>query len=132
MVDGAICFDDLVQWFSEEYINYRGLYARDVQQGRCIESQIWLISVNTTKTIYTVFSLSTKKQEAKLKMNGQFLAEDPFPTYLGVNFDHRLTWKQQINKCCSRAKMRLAIMKKLAGTDWGADQRILKKLHRQS
>ena len=27
------------------------------------------------------------------------------------------------------AKVRLAIMKKLAGSDWGADQRILKKLY---
>ena len=47
-----------------------------------------------------------------------------------MTFDLRLTWKQQINKCCSRAKLRLAIIKKnLAETDWGADQRILKKLY---
>ena len=38
-----------------------------------------------------------------------------------------LTWKQQINKCCTRAKLRLVIMKKLAGTHWGADHSILKK-----
>ena len=89
----------------------------------------WLVTVNTSKTTYTVFSLSNKKQEAKLTLNSQRLTEEPSPSYLGVTFDRRLTWKQQIARCCSRAKLRLAIMRKLAGTDWGADEHILKKLY---
>ena len=62
-------------------------------------------------------------------MNGSELKEDPTPTYLGVTFDRRLTWTQHINTTCDRAKLRIGIMKKLAGTDWGADHSILKKLY---
>jgi hypothetical protein len=51
------------------------------------------------------------------------------PTYLGVTFDRRLTWKEQINKICTRTKLRLSIMKKLTGTDWGTHQQTTKKLY---
>ena len=130
-VHGAIYADDLVLWCSGEYITTARMRMQKTPNKIDARTNFktWLVSVNTTKTTYTVFSLSTKTQEAKLKMNGQFLAEDPLPTYLGVTVDYRLTWKQQFNKCCSRAKLRLAIVKKLAGTECGADQRILTKLY---
>ena len=128
-VRGAIYADDLVLWCSEEYTTTAQvrLQAALDKVGRWTKE--WLVAVNTTKTTFTVFSLSNKKQEAKLTLNGQRLAEEHNPTYLGVTFDRRLTWKQQITKSCSRAKLRLAIMRKLAGTDWGADHRILKTLY---
>ena len=109
-------------------LQHRGIYAGDTQQD-CMDQDLSHFSQHHQNNLHG-FQPSTKKQEAKLKMNGQSIAEDPLPTYLGVTVDRRLTWKQQINKCCSQAKMRLAIMKKLTGTDWGADQRILKKLYR--
>lgn len=128
-VRGAIYADDLVLWCSEEYTTTAQVRLQAALNKIETWTKDWLVSINTTKTTFTVFSLSSKKQEAKLTLNGQRLTEEPTPTYLGITFDRRLTWKQQIKKCCSRAKMRLAIMKKLAGTDWGADQRILKKLY---
>ena len=87
----------------------------------------WLVSLNTTKTTYT--SLFNKKPMARLTLNGQPLIQEPTPTYHSVIFDRRLTWKQQTNRCRCRAKLRLAIMKKLAGTHWRADQGILKTLY---
>ena len=46
-----------------------------------------------------------------------------------MTFDKRLTWKQQTEKAEARAKVRLALMKKLAGTTWGADTVTLKRLY---
>ena len=51
------------------------------------------------------------------------------PTYLGVTFDKWLTWKQQSEKAEARAKVQLALMKKLAGMTWGADNVTLKRLY---
>ena len=45
----------------------------------------WGLKINTTKTTYTVFSLSLKPQKA----GGHRLQEEPNPTYLGVKFDQR-------------------------------------------
>ena len=128
-VKGAIYADDLVLWCSEEYTTTAQVRLQTALDKIGRWTKKWLVSVNTTKTTFTIFTLSNKKQEAKLMLNDQRLVEEPTPTYLGVTFDRRLTWKQQIFKCCSRAKLRLAIMRKLAGTDWGADQCILKTLY---
>ncbi|XP_070184084.1 uncharacterized protein, partial [Littorina saxatilis] len=89
----------------------------------------WLVNINTRKTTYTIFSLSPKELKANLKLCGQTLQADNTPTYLGVTFDRRLTWKQQTEKVEARAKLRLALMKKLTGTTWGADAAILKKMY---
>ena len=87
------------------------------------------MKINATKTTYTVFSLSTKEHKAKLCTNGQTLLAEDNPTYLGVTFDRRLTWKKQAEKADTRGKVRLALMKKLAGSSWGADATTLKRLY---
>ena len=89
----------------------------------------WLVKINSRKTTYTIFSLSTKEQKATLHINGQTLLAEDNPTYLGVTFDKRLTWRQQTEKAEARAKVRLALMKKLADTTWGADTVTLKRLY---
>ena len=73
--------------------------------------------------------LIPKEQKATLHINGQALVAEDNPTYLGVTFDKRLTWKQQTEKAEARVKVRLALMKKLAGTTWGADTVTLKRLY---
>ena len=128
-VEGAIYADDLVLWCSEEHIttaNYRLQQALNVLERW---TKQWLVKINAKKTTYTVFSLSPKEQKANLCINGQTLLAEDNPTYLGVTFDKRLTWKRQTEKAESRGKTRLALMKKLAGTTWGADNRTLKRLY---
>ena len=128
-VQGAIYADDLVLWCTEEYLttaNYRLQEALKILENW---TKMWLQTINPKKTTYTIFSLSTKNQTDTLKISGQTIPEEKNPTYLGVTFDRRLTWKQQTEKVETRAKVRLALMKKLAGTTWGADAQTLKKLY---
>ena len=89
----------------------------------------WLVRINLRKTTYTIFSLSTKEQKAKLHINGQTLLAEDNPTYLGVTFDNRLTWKQQTERFEARANERLALIKELAGTTRGADTVTLRRLY---
>ncbi|XP_052213548.1 uncharacterized protein LOC127832237 [Dreissena polymorpha] len=51
-------------------------------------------------------------------------------TYLGVTFDKRQTWKPHIVKKERKARRKLAMMRKLAGTTWGANEHILKTVYR--
>ncbi|PVD22166.1 hypothetical protein C0Q70_17971 [Pomacea canaliculata] len=126
-VQGAIYADDLVLWCTEEHLTTANYRLQEALMS-CRTTKRWLVKVNPKKTTYTIFSLSTREQKATLKFDGQILPLEDNPTYLGVTFDKRLTWKPQTKKVEARAKVRLAIMKKLAGTNWGADDRILKKL----
>ena len=50
-------------------------------------------------------------------------------TYLGVTFDKRLTWKQHIMSAEAKARRKLNIMRKLAGTNWGANEKVLKSVY---
>lgn len=50
-------------------------------------------------------------------------------TYLGVTFDKRLTWKEHIMSAEAKARRNLNIMRKLAGTNWGANEKVLKSVY---
>ena len=126
-IQGAIYADDLALWCCEEYIttaNYRLQQALQVIEAW---ARTWLVKVNEKKTTFTIFSLSNQKHSVHLKLNGQTQQQEDTPTYLGVTLDRRLTWKNQLQKNQARAKIRLALMKKLSCTEWGADQNVLKK-----
>jgi len=57
------------------------------------------------------------------------LAEVDEATYLGVTFDKRQTWRPHINRVEGMARRKLAIMRKLASTTWGANEQILKTMY---
>uniref|UniRef100_A0A0B6YRQ6 Reverse transcriptase domain-containing protein n=1 Tax=Arion vulgaris TaxID=1028688 RepID=A0A0B6YRQ6_9EUPU len=65
----------------------------------------------------------------KLKINNHLLPMEECLSYLGITMDSRLTWKIQIDKVGKRAQQRIGIMNKLAGTTWGTDGSILKRLY---
>ena len=89
----------------------------------------WCVTVNASKTVATCFSLSNTKETFKLSINGTELPQEDTPTYLGVKLDRRLTWNAHIRTAEQRATKRLALMKKLAGTRWGANAKILQQVY---
>jgi hypothetical protein len=72
-VKGAIYADDLVLWCSEEKIEVARSHIQNALDKLQSWIKNWLVSVNAFKTVYTIFSLSTKPQKAKLTLNGQTL-----------------------------------------------------------
>ena len=128
-VYGAIYADDLVLWCAEEYISIAKVRMQQALNNLETWTKDWGVTVNANKTTFTLFSLTTKPQKVTLKMNGAELKEEPNPTYLGMTLDKTMTWKPQIQRATTKAKHRLALMKKLSGTTWGADQGVLKKLY---
>ena len=47
----------------------------------------WRLKINKSKTICTLFSLSTQAQKIKVKMDDQVLPQTGTPTFLGVTLD---------------------------------------------
>ena len=76
----------------------------------------WGVTINESKTASMLFSLSTKLEQFRLKVNGQDIPASSTIKYLGVTFDQRLTWSKHILDISSRATLRMRILKKLAGT----------------
>ena len=77
-------------------------------------------------------TISPKKQASPIKIGTHTLKEEAEATYLSVTFDKRLTWKLHTLRTEGKARKKLAIMRKLAGTTWGANEQILKTVYEGS
>jgi ribonuclease HI len=128
-VHGAMYADDLILWCTEESIGTARYRLQEALNLLERWTKLWLVKINATKTTYSIFTLSTKMQTANLRINGELLKKEDTPTYLGVTYDQRLTWKAQTEQAETRAKLRLNLMRRLAGTTWGADAKILKTVY---
>ena len=91
----------------------------------------WKLTINTTKTVYTIFSLSPKvsKERHAIVIQGNFLQKENNPAYLGVILDQKLSLNEQMARVKKKANGRLKLVKKLASTSWGADKNTLRQLY---
>ena len=89
----------------------------------------WDVTISESKTASMLFSLSTKTEQFRLKVNGHDIPASSTIKYLGVTFDQRLTWSKHILDISPRATLRIRILKKLAGTQWGANLKTLKQVY---
>ena len=89
----------------------------------------WCVTINSFKTVSTCFSLSNAPEIIKLTVDNKQIPQEDTPTYLGVRLDRKLTWNPHIKETERRATKRLSLMKKLAGTKWGASSTILRQVY---
>ena len=127
----ALYADDLVVWHTHRYARQSSRYINvDLDQLRKY-CETWKITINTTKTAYSVFTMSPKvaKQKLNIKMGDQQLNKEESPTYLGVQLDTRLTLKEHIANLKKKAFKRLSLIKRLASTTWGSGMDTLRSLY---
>ena len=128
-ISKAIHADDLAIWTSSEHINTANIRIQDAMNSISDWAEEWMVTINKNKTQATCFSLSTKKEQYNLHLQGGNIPQQETPTYLGVTLDRRLSWIPQVKTMESKATKKMAIMKKLAGTKWGANRKILTQVY---
>ena len=82
--------DDLAVWCSEEFTTTATLRIQETIYKVHQWTEKWVLTLNTSKTSATLFTLSTRKEAVKLKLGGQAIAMTDAPTFLGVTLDPRL------------------------------------------
>ena len=128
-IHAALYADDLALWCTEEFAT-TATYRMQLALNRVTAwAGKWCVSINKEKTTATLFTLSNKIKPTELKIDNQPLKYEDQQTYLGVTFDKRMTWRNHITKAEAKARRKLNIMRKLAGTQWGANHEILKKVY---
>ena len=110
--------DDFTVWYAEEHITTAVHCIQNTFSEVCSLTESWALQLNTTKTVSTLFTLSTA-EEVSLKLNSQPVPQVEMPMFLGVTLDTHLTWKPHLEAVEAKATRKLTIMKKLAGTTWG-------------
>ena len=128
-VSNSLHADDLAVWSSSEHTTTATYRLQQTVNAVTEWTEKWGLTISKTKTCATLFSLSTKKETVNLKINNDPIPQVDTPTFLGVKLDPRLTWKPHIEATRARAIRRLALMKKLAGTTWGASASVLKQVY---
>ena len=85
----------------------------------------FLISPGKTQVVlFNSFRIDHKSLK-KLKLNGRELEYSKAATFLGMTFDHLLTWKGHFDKLISRCNNDLNLMRMVSGTSFGADKKTL-------
>ncbi|KAK7096645.1 hypothetical protein V1264_003726 [Littorina saxatilis] len=128
-VSNTLHADDLAIWSSAEHTTSAAHRIQDGVKRIHQWTEDWGLQLNRVKSVATVFSLSTSKEKVNLKLGESALPQVETPTFLGVKLDSRLTWKPHLEEIEARGIRRLAIMRKLSGTTWGANSQILKTVY---
>jgi len=128
-VSNTLHADDFAVWCAEQHTSTATHRIQTAINNVSDWADEWALKLSKTKTVTTLFSLSTSKEEIKLKVADQLVPQVETPTFLGVTLDTRLTWKPHIEKVEERSLKKLSLMKKLAGTTWGANSNILRQVY---
>ena len=128
-VKSAMYADDLVMWSTEEYAATAQIRLQTTVNILSNWANEWCVKINRSKTFPTLFTLSTKVKPVKTMLNHTELQHIDSATYLGVTFDRRQTWKPHICNAETKARRKLALLRKLAGTQWGAAEAVLKTVY---
>ena len=127
-VSNTLHADDFAVRCAEEHTTTAVHRIQNTINEVCSWTESWALQLNTTKTVSTLFTLSTAKEKVSLRWNNLPVPQVETSTFLGVTLDTRLTWKPHLEAVEAKATRKLAIMKKLAGTTWGANSNILKQV----
>ena len=90
--------------------------------------QTWRLKLSNTKTVMAAFYLNSRetKRELNVHNNGNLLPPCPAPTYLGVKLDRSLTFRHHLEAFRKKLSTRVALLRRLAGSGWGAGVKILR------
>ena len=127
----ALYADDLVVWRTNKYPLQTARHLNQDLEKLSAYCKEWKLTINPTKTVYSTFTNSPKasKQELEIRVEGQKVSKDKEPTYLGVQLDSRLTLNKHVDNLKKKATKRLALVKRLASTNWGSDINTLRSLY---
>ena len=81
----------------------------------------WRLKLPTNKTVSSTFHLKNHRPNYRPKIyfnNQQLLRTEANPKYLGVSLDRTLTFKHHLDHLKRKVSSRVALIKRLAGTNW--------------
>ena len=128
-VSNSLHADDLAVWTSADHTTTATCVMQETVNRVGNWADEWCMEINCNKTQATLFTLSTSKERVTLKLKDDAIPQVEKPKFLGVMLDTRLTWKPHLEATAVDTTKKLSLLKKLAGTTWGADTAILRQVY---
>ena len=90
--------------------------------------QTWRLKLSNTKTVTAAFYLNNRETKRDLNVynNGNLLLPCQVTTYLGVKLDRLLTFRHHPEALRKKLSTRVALLRRLAGSGWGAGAKTLR------
>ena len=105
-----------------------GVLSKDMATiGEYLET--WKLQLSITKQVSTAFHLNNKqaRRELKVNYNRTILPFCSVPKYLGVTLDRTLTCRRHLESLRKKLTSPEALLRRLAGSGWGAGATTLRK-----
>jgi hypothetical protein len=92
----------------------------------------WKLTINPHKTQAIIFIPPRKRSRVhrnprnlSISVHNTLIQPSKTVTYLGITFDHHLTWRPHLHNIIQKAYQRLNLLKRLTGTTWGLQPAII-------
>ena len=88
----------------------------------------WRLQLSVGKTASAAYHLNNReaKRELDVFVDNKCLVFQQAPKYLGLRLDRMLNFKQQLEKVTGKVTSRGSLIRRLAGTTWGASAKTLR------
>ncbi|KAJ3592921.1 hypothetical protein NHX12_005259, partial [Muraenolepis orangiensis] len=88
----------------------------------------WRLQLSVGKSVAAAYHLSTReaRRELEVRVDNKCLEVQQAPKYLGVRLDRTLSFKQHLEEVKAKVTSRVALIRRLAGTTWGASAKTLR------
>lgn len=87
------------------------------------------ISIEKTKTIHFTNQRKDSIQNPQLTLNGQIIENVKNYKFLGMTFNNKLKWTEQVNQMCNKTTKNVNLIKMLSHTKYGAERQTLLNIH---
>ena len=128
--DSAIYADDCSLFKSGRNLKF---IVRHVQAAldRVVEwTDQWGFKLSTEKTVAMLFTHHISDVEFELHIRGNKVKIEKKVKFLGVIFDHKLTWEDHIVYIENRCKKRINLMRSISGNHWRACKQTLVTIYK--
>jgi hypothetical protein len=115
-VGNSLHADDLAGWSTTVNLPVSIKHVQETINGVKKWTDDWGQELSKTKTCFTLFTLSSMKEEIELSLGDDPIPRAETPVFLGGKYDPRLTWNAHIEATKTKALKKMNLMKKLAGT----------------
>ena len=88
----------------------------------------WRLQLSIGKTVSAAYHFNNReaKRELDVFVDNKRLVFQLAPKYLGVRLDRMLNFKQHIEEVAGKVTSRVSLIRRLAGTTWGASAKTLR------
>ncbi|GFQ84050.1 putative RNA-directed DNA polymerase from transposon BS [Trichonephila clavata] len=124
-VQALLFADDLVLWSADGDIRTTQESLNTALDALLTWSNNNEMTVNTSRMVFQVFTLSTKLKAIQLFYGDYQFQRTQKDTYLEIVLDSRLSWNKQASRIQAVGKTRNGLLKRLSGVEWGTTQDLL-------